>query len=82
MTDVMKPTLVYLGQICDQLTEAIGLSEGYKVGALIDPEKDMAKIQGWNIVKVQPDGKLINEHPEMVFNTIKDLVNAYTDSGL
>jgi hypothetical protein len=34
----MRPTLIYLVQICDQLKEALGLADDLNVSALIDVE--------------------------------------------
>ena len=66
---------VELKQIIDQLTEACGLSDGYKVSALIDDENDN-KIVGWTIVRVYEDGR-IEPYNDVKFNNIKELIEAY-----
>lgn len=66
---------VELKQIIDQLTEACGLDDGYKVSALIDDENDN-KIVGWTIVKVYDDGH-IEPYNDVKFNNINELINAY-----
>lgn len=66
---------VELKQIIDQLTEACGLSDGYKVSALIDDENDN-KIVGWTIVKVCEDGR-IEPINDVKFKNIDELINAY-----
>lgn len=63
---------VELKQIIDQLTEACGLDEGYKVSALIDNEN----IVGWTIVKVFDDGR-IEPYNNIKYNNIDELINAY-----
>ena len=64
---------VELKQIIDQLTEACGLDEGYKVSALID---DNENIVGWTIVKVCEDGR-IEPINDVKFKNIDELINAY-----
>ena len=65
---------VELKEIIEQLSEAINLTEGYKVSALIDDEQDN-KIVGWTIVKVFEDGtiKPVNKN----FDNLKDLIKTY-----
>ena len=65
---------VELKQIIDQLTEACGLSDGYKVSALIDDENN--KIVGWTIVRVYEDGR-IEPINDVKFKNIDELINAY-----
>ena len=65
---------VELKQIIDQLTEACGLSDGYKVSALIDDENN--KIVGWTIVRVYEDGR-IEPYNDVKFKNINELINAY-----
>ena len=65
---------VELKEIIEQLSEAINLTEGYKVSALIDDEQDN-KIVGWTIVKVFEDGtiKPVNKN----FDNLKELIKTY-----
>ena len=65
---------VELKEIIEQLSEAIDLTEGYKVSALIDDEHDN-KIVGWTVVKVFNDGtiKPVNKN----FKDLKELINTY-----
>lgn len=65
---------VELKEIIDQLSEMIGLSQYYKVSALIDDEQDN-KIVGWTIVRVFEDGKI--EPNGQKYNNLKELLNAY-----
>lgn len=65
---------VELKEIIDQLSEAIGLSQYYKVSALIDDEQDN-KIVGWTVVMVHADGTI--EPIGHKYNNIKELINAY-----
>ena len=65
---------IELKQIIDQLTEACGLSDGYKVSALIDDENN--KIVGWTIVRVYEDGR-IEPINDVKFKNIDELINAY-----
>ena len=66
---------VELKEIIEQLSEAINLSEGYKVSALIDDEQDN-KIVGWTVVKVFDDGtiKPVNKN----FDNLKELIKTYS----
>lgn len=64
---------IELKQIIDQLTEACGLDDGYKVSALID---DNENIVGWTIVKVFEDGH-IEPINDVKFKNIDELINAY-----
>ena len=66
---------VELKQIIDQLNEVCGLSDGYKVSALIDNENNN-KIVGWTIVKVYDDGH-IEPINGVKFKNINELINAY-----
>lgn len=61
---------IELKQIVDQLTEAMGLSNGQKVSALIDDDEQLV---GWAIVNVQEDGT-INPASEKRFDSIKELI--------
>ena len=67
---------VELKEIIEQLSEAINLSEGYKVSALIDDEQDN-KIVGWTVVKVFDDGtiKPVNKN----FDNLKELIKTYSE---
>ena len=65
---------VELKEIIDQLSEAIDLSQYYKVSALIDEEQDN-KIVGWTIVRVHEDGTI--EPIDHKYNNIKELINTY-----
>ena len=65
---------VELKQIIDQLTKACGLSDGYKVSALIDDENN--KIVGWTIVRVYENGR-IEPINDVKFKNIDELINAY-----
>lgn len=65
---------IELKPIIDQLTEAIGLMEGYKVSAMIDDHDD--KLIGWMIVKVLEDGTILPQ-PGDRFSNIKELIEAY-----
>jgi len=67
---------VELKPIIDQLTEACGLSDGYKVSAMIDENKDDQLI-GWIIVKVLDDGTLLPQS-NLKFKNIKELIEKYT----
>ena len=64
---------VELKQIIDQLTEAIGLSDGLKVCAIIDNEN----IIGWSIVEVKEDGTILPIEGAPKYNNIKELFNTY-----
>ena len=66
---------VELKEIIEQLSEAINLTEGYKVSALIDDEQDN-KIVGWTVVKVFDDGtiKPVNKN----FDNLKELIKTYS----
>ena len=66
---------VELKEIIEQLSEAINLTEGYKVSALIDDEHDN-KIVGWTVVKVFDDGtiKPVNKN----FDNLKELIKTYS----
>ncbi len=66
---------IELKQIIDQLTKVCGLSDGYKVSALIDNENNN-KIVGWTIVKVYDDGH-IEPINDAKFKNINELINAY-----
>lgn len=66
---------VELKQIVDQLTEAIGLKEGYKVSAMIDDSKEN-QLVGWMVVKVLEDGTLLPQS-ELKFKNIKELIEFY-----
>jgi hypothetical protein len=66
---------IELKQIIDQLIEVCGLSDGYKVSALIDDENDN-KITGWIIVKIWEDGR-IKPINNVKFKNINELINAY-----
>lgn len=65
---------VELKEIVNQLSEAIGLSQYYKVSALVDEENDN-KIVGWTIVQVYADGK-IEPIGEKV-KSLKELIDMY-----
>ena len=65
---------VELKQIIDQLTEAIGLDDKYKVSALIDDTNDT--IVGWTIVRVYEDGT-IKPLDNLRYKSIKELIEAY-----
>ena len=67
---------VELKEIIEQLSEAINLTEGYKVSALIDDEQDN-KIVGWTVVKVFDDGtiKPVNKN----FDNLKELIKTYSE---
>lgn len=67
---------VELKDIIDQLTEAIGLEEGYKVSALIDTENG-DRLTGWTIVRLYDDGKIEPLENPTYFNSIKELIDAY-----
>ena len=58
------------------MSEAINLTEGYKVSALIDDEQDN-KIVGWTVVKVFDDGtiKPVNKN----FDNLKELIKTYSE---
>lgn len=64
---------IELKPIIDQLTEAIGLSNGRKVAALIE---DDGSLVGWTIVKYQEDGTIQRISDEK-YDTIKDLIEAH-----
>ena len=66
---------VELKQIVDQLTEAVGLEDGYKVSAMIDDSKE-EQLVGWMIVKVLEDGTLLPQS-EFKFKNIKELIEFY-----
>jgi len=66
---------IELKPIVDQLTEAIGLMEGYKVSAMIDDDHD-DKLVGWMIVKVLEDGTILPQSTDR-FSSIKELIEAY-----
>ena len=66
---------IELKPIVDQLTEAIGLMEGYKVSAMIDDDHD-DKLVGWMIVKVLEDGTILPQCGDR-FSSIKELIEAY-----
>ena len=66
---------VELKQIVGQLTEAIGLEDGYKVSAMIDDSKE-EQLVGWMIVKVLEDGTLLPQL-ELKFKNIKELIEFY-----
>lgn len=66
---------IELKPIVDQLTEAIGLMEGYKVSAMID-DANNDKLVGWMIVKVLEDGTILPQ-PGDRFSNIKELIEAY-----
>lgn len=69
----MNKTLIYLQQICEQLKELLGLGDGFNVAALID-ESDPHKIQGWCIVKLQPDGSM-QPIDDKRYKTIRELAH-------
>lgn len=62
---------IELKEIVNQISEAIGLPQGYKVSALIDEENEN-KLVGWTIVKVYDDGKI--EPVNKNFNNLKELI--------
>ena len=68
---------IELKPIIDQLTEAVGLEEGYKVSALIDTANGDS-LTGWTIVKVSDDGT-IEPVKDVIFKDIKDLIDAYAN---
>lgn len=70
---MMNKTLIYLQQICDQLKELLGLGDGFNVAALID-KSDPHSIQGWCIVKLQPDGSM-QPVDDKRYKTIRELVH-------
>ena len=74
----MGPTLIYLQQICDQLTEVLGLKDNLKVCALIDEDIEPHKVQGWSVVRLSPDGS-INPINNKHYCTIKGLLDDYKE---
>ena len=62
---------IELKEIVDQLTAAVGLSEGYKVAANISEDEH---ITGWTIVKVEEDGTLI---PQWSTTSLRELLQHY-----
>ena len=71
---------VELKDICEQLTEAVGLKKNHQVAACFSniTQKDDAKIIGWTVVKRKKDGTL--EAVEDKYDTLKDLINAHKGS--
>ena len=68
----MERTLIYLKDICDQLREAISLPDGFNVAALID-EKDPHLVQGWCVVRINPDGST-QPADDVRYKTIDELM--------
>lgn len=62
---------VELKQIIEQLTELVGLEEGYKVAALVDTKTNV--VEGWYVVKVLEDGKIIPIET-LNFKTVKEMM--------
>ena len=65
---------IELKEIVNQISETIGLPQGYKVSALIDEENEN-KLVGWTIVKVYDDGKI--EPVNKNFNNLKELITNF-----
>ena len=63
---------VKLKQIIDELTDAIGLPEGQKVGAIVDK----GNVVGWIIVDVYENGR-IKPISDKKYNNIKELLTNY-----
>lgn len=61
---------VELKPIIAQLTECLGLRDGFKVSALVD---DDGNIQGWNIVAAFADGTIVPINKKSA-KTIKELI--------
>ena len=62
---------VELKQIIEQLTELVGLEEGYKVAALVDTKTNV--VEGWYVVKVLEDGRIIPIET-LNFKTVKEMM--------
>ena len=62
---------VELKQIIEQLTELVGLEDGYKVAALVDTKTNV--VEGWYVVKVFEDGKIIPIET-LNFKTVKEMM--------
>lgn len=65
-------TYINLKQICDQLTEAMCLPEGYRVAAVID-ENNKTVVQEWCVVRMADTGRVVTIGDES-FKTIKELL--------
>jgi hypothetical protein len=65
--------MTILGQIVDQITEALDLPQGTKIAALIDGER----IAGWTKVYVYEDGTIDPIPREPTFSSLKTLFNFY-----
>jgi len=62
---------VELKQIIEQLTELVGLEDGYKVAALVDTKTNV--VEGWYVVKVLEDGRIIPIET-LNFKTVKEMM--------
>lgn len=62
---------VELKQIIEQLTELVGLEDGYKVAALVDNE--IKVVEGWYVVKALEDGRIIPIET-LKFKTVKEMM--------
>lgn len=63
---------IELKELIDQLTEALNLPEGQKLGACVDYKKKPV-IQGWCIVRIFPDGR-IEPINKTVYPRLKDVL--------
>ena len=68
---------IELGEIIEQISEAIDLAEGYKVSALFDDKQNDGKIVGWTVVKVLEDGNI--KPLGRKYNNLKELIHSYKD---
>jgi len=68
---------VELKEIIDQLTEAVGLEEGYKVASLVDDDGNT--LLGWCIVKAYEDGRIapVKKKKNGKSRTYKDLKDLF-----
>ena len=68
-------SLIYVKDVCDQLTEVLGLRDRFIVATVLGDENDQHIPTGWCIVKKYDDGTI--RQMTVKYETIKDLLEAY-----